>query len=160
MSDHPAPASARPVTIRPLGHADRAVWETLFQAYAKFYKTSVPPEGFDRVWAWIFDPANDFWCDVAEAPDGRIIGFTQYQLMHRSLGGSMVCYLSDLFVAPAIRGSGAGRAMIDHVIGFARARGIPQVRWLTQEFNYPARTLYDQYAPKSDFILYSVPVSG
>ena len=87
-----------------------------------------------------------------------MIGFTQYQLMHRSLGGGMVCYLSDLYVDPGIRGSGAGRALIDHVIAFARSRGLPGVRWLTQEFNYPARRLYDSYGPKTDFILYNVPV--
>ncbi len=144
--------------IRPLSDKDRAAWEQLFQSYAEFYKTSVPDGGFDAVWGWIFDPENDFWCDLAETGEGRIIGFTQYQLMHRSLGGGMVCYLSDLYVDPAVRGSGAGRALIDHVLRFAKDRDLPGVRWLTQEFNYPARKLYDSYAPKTDFILYNVPV--
>lgn len=146
------------VKIRPLADADRARWEEMFAAYAAFYKTAIPEGAFDRVWAWIFDPDNDFWCDVAEGDDGEVIGFTQYQLMHRSLGGSMVCYLSDLFVAPDLRGGGVGRALIDHVLGFARSRGLPGVRWLTQEFNYPARQLYDSYGRKTDFILYNVPV--
>ncbi len=88
----------------------------------------------------------------------RLSALHKYQLMHRSLGGGMVCYLSDLYVNPSVRGSGAGRALIDHVVEFAKARGLPNVRWLTQEFNYPARRLYDTYQPKSDFILYSVPV--
>ncbi|MGI9436842.1 MAG: GNAT family N-acetyltransferase [Geminicoccaceae bacterium] len=146
------------ISIRPLTEPDRAKWEQMFEAYAEFYKTSIPEGGFDRVWAWITDPANDFWCDIAESSDGVVIGFTQYQLMHRSLGGSMVCYLSDLYVDPDIRGSGAGRALIDHVLAFARDRGLPGVRWLTQDFNYPARRLYDTYGPKTDFILYNVPV--
>ena len=146
------------ITIRPPQEGDRGKWEELFQAYAEFYKTSVPDGGFDTVWDWINDDGNDFWCALAVQDDGTIIGFTQYQLMHRSLGGGMVCYLSDLYVDPEIRGSGAGRAMIDHVVEFAKERGLPNVRWLTQEFNYPARRLYDSYQPKSDFILYSVPV--
>ncbi|MGI9507770.1 MAG: GNAT family N-acetyltransferase [Geminicoccaceae bacterium] len=145
-------------SIRPLAEDDRARWETMFAAYAAFYKTSIPEGGFDRVWAWIFDPANDFWCDVAEVEDGSVIGFVQYQLMHRSLGGGMVCYLSDLYVDPELRGGGTGRALIDHVLVFAKDRGLPGVRWLTQEFNYPARRLYDSYGPKTDFILYNVPV--
>ena len=148
------------LTIRPVAADDRKRWQELFQAYAEFYKTSVGERSFDTVWGWIFDSGNDFWCDVAVSDGGAIIGFTQYQLMHRSLGGGMVCYLSDLYVEPAIRGSGAGRALIDHVIGFARDRGLPNVRWLTQEFNYAGRRLYDSFAPKSDFILYSVPVKG
>jgi ribosomal protein S18 acetylase RimI-like enzyme len=145
-------------TIRPLAETDRDRWEEMFKRYAEFYKTAVPEGGFDGVWGWIFDPDNDFWCDVVETADGKLIGFTQYQLMHRSLGASMVCFLSDLYVDPDVRGSGAGRAMIDHVLKFAKHRGLPGVRWLTQEFNYPARKLYDTYCSKTDFILYNVPV--
>ena len=145
------------VSIRALQDGDRKVWEQQFQAYAEFYKTSVPNGGFDTVWTWIFDPDNPFWCAVAVNEGGEIIGFTQYQLMHRSLGGSMVCYLSDLYVNPDIRGSGAGRALIDHVIDFAKERNIPNVRWLTQEFNHTARQLYDRIGVLTPFIKYNRP---
>ena len=144
--------------IRPLEKTDRAIWQELLDAYAVFYKTSVPEGGYDRVWTWIFDPENDFWCDVIVDDSGTVFGFTQYSLMHRSLSGQMVCYLSDLYVKPDVRGKGAGRALIDHVIAFAKARGIPSVRWLTQDFNYAGRRLYDTYGPKTDFILYNVAV--
>lgn len=146
------------VAIRPLAEGDRAVWESLFDGYAAFYKTSVTAEAKAEVWAWIFADAPDFWCDLALDAAGQVVGMTQYQLMHRSLSGQKVCYLSDLFVLPQMRGKGVGRALIDHVIGFARAHGISNVRWLTQEFNYAGRRLYDTYRPKSDFVLYSVPV--
>lgn len=146
------------ITIRPVNREERPSWEQLFQAYADFYKTTVPAEGLDAVWGWIHDAANPFWCDVAVMDDERVVGLTQYQLMHRSLGGTMVCYLSDLYTKPDVRGHGVGRALIDHVLAFAKDQGLPGVRWLTQEFNYPARMLYDTYTPKSDFILYNVPV--
>ena len=145
--------------IRAVTAGDRAVWEELFDGYAAFYKTTVSAAAKAEVWGWIFAEAPDFWCDLAEV-DGRVVGMVQYQLMHRSLSGAQVCYLSDLFVRPDVRGGGVGRAMIDHVIGFARGAGISNVRWLTQEFNYAGRRLYDSYRPKSDFILYSVPVEG
>ncbi|MGV8985272.1 MAG: GNAT family N-acetyltransferase [Cypionkella sp.] len=144
------------VEIRPLRPEDRAVWAELFDGYAAFYKTASTDEAKVAVWDWIFGP-EDFWSDLALL-DGQIVGMCQYQLMHRSLSGAKVVYLSDLYVRPEVRGGGVGRAMIDHVIGFARARGIGNVRWLTQEFNYAGRRLYDSYRPKSDFILYSVPV--
>jgi GNAT superfamily N-acetyltransferase len=145
--------------IRPLTPSDRPIWSDLFDAYAAFYKTTVSAQAKDEVWSWIFAETPDFWCDLAEQ-DGQVVGFTQYQLMHRSLSGQKVCYLSDLYVRPEIRGGGVGRALIDHVISFARSRSIPNVRWLTQEYNYAGRRLYDTYRPKSDFILYSVPVEG
>ena len=147
-----------PVEMRALRLEDRAVWEELFDGYAAFYKTTTSAEGKAGVWGWIFGP-QDFWADLAVL-DGQVVGLCQYQLMHRSLSGAKVVYLSDLYVRPEVRGGGVGRAMIDHVIDFARARGIGNVRWLTQEFNYAGRRLYDTYRPKSDFILYSVPVEG
>ena len=149
----------QPIEIRPTTPDDRPDWERLFALYAEFYHTEVPPEAREKVWRWIGDPAEDFWSDLA-FHDGRAVGLVQYQLMYRSLSGGKVVYLSDLFVDPASRGGGIGRALIDHVISFARARGIPSVRWLTQEYNYAGRKLYDSYRPRSDFILYTVPVEG
>ena len=144
--------------IRKITFDDRARWEELFHGYADFYKVSLTEEAKENAWNWIFSDDEDFWCDLAIGEDGEIIGFTQYQLMHRSLSGGKVCYLSDLFVEPTLRGSGAGRALIDHVFGFAKENGISNVRWLTQDYDYPGRRLYDSYGLKSDFILYSYPV--
>ena len=145
------------LTIRPVQQNEKEIWDQLFQGYVEFYKLTTTQEQRDKVWSWIFDDDENFWCAVAENDQGQVIGFTQYQLMHRSLGGTMTCYLSDLFTTPEARGSGAGRALIDHVIEFARSRGCPGVQWLTQDFNYTARKLYDTYSMKSDFILYRVP---
>lgn len=144
--------------IRSVTKEDKAHWVTLFDEYAAFYNTSVPTGGHDAVWSWIHDNSHAFWCDLIVDEQNNPFGLTQYQLMHRSLGGSMVCYLSDLYVRPAHRGKGAGRALVDHVFAFAKDRDVPNVRWLTQDFNYAGRKLYDTYAPKSDFILYSVNV--
>ena len=145
--------------IRPATPEDRALWQPLFAGYAAFYNTPLTPQTADTVWSWIHDPANPFWCDLALDDSGTPLGFVQYQLMHRSLGGSMVCYLSDLFTTPAARGRGTGRALIDHVLAFAHSHGLPNVRWLTAEDNTTARTLYDSYAPRTPFILYSLPIT-
>lgn len=136
---------------------DRALWQPLFEGYAAFYRTALTPQAIDTVWHWIQDPENPFFCTLALSDDGRPLGLAQYQLMHRSLGGSMVCYLSDLFTTPAARGQGIGRALIDHVRAFARDKGLPNIRWLTAEDNATARALYDSYAPRTPFILYSIP---
>lgn len=146
------------IAIRPVAPSDRDIWEELFQSYAAFYGLEIPPAVAETVWGWIFEPDTDFWCDLAENSDGDVVGLVQYQLMARSLGGGMVCYLSDLYVKPETRGAGAGRALIDHVLGFARDRKLSGVRWLTQEDNLQARKLYDSYQSRSDFILYNIPV--
>ncbi len=151
--------------IRPLADTDCTAWQLLFNDYATFYNVTIPAGAHSRVWNWIFDDDNPFWCDVIELNgngdnQGELIGFVQYQLMHRSLAGEMVCYLSDLYVKPEHRSTRAGKALIDHVISVAREKGVSNVRWLTQESNDRARKLYDHYCPKSDFILYSYPVPG
>ncbi|MEM7428001.1 MAG: GNAT family N-acetyltransferase [Pseudomonadota bacterium] len=143
--------------LRPPADGDRARWEELFGAYFTFYEMEPPKGGFDVVWAWIQDDENPFWCTVAEDTAGKIIGFVHYQLWHNSLSAGMSVYMADLFVHPDVRGGGAGRALIDHVLAFARGRGLPSVDWLTQDFNYPGRRLYDTYQKKTDFVFYSVP---
>ncbi len=146
--------------ITQVTEADHAEWQTLFNAYASFYKVELSAAALNNTWRWIHDDNQKFWCAVARDEQGKLVGFTQYQLMHRSLSGGMVCYLSDLFVDPAIRSGGVGRALIDYVIAQMRDRGIKNVRWLTAEDNHTARKLYDSYQPVSGFVLYSVPVDG
>lgn len=145
------------VTIRPVARDDRARWEELFRSYAAFYKVDIADAAVDAVWDWIHDGKAEFFGDLAvSAEDGATVGLVHYWPMFRPLAGKRTCYLSDLYVDPAIRGQGAGRALIDHVRAYAAREGLSDVRWLTQEFNYAARRLYDSYAPKSDFIMYSV----
>ena len=64
------------------------------------------------------------------------------------------CYLNDLFVSPAARGSGAGRALIAATYEVAAARGADEVYWHTQEFNASARSLYDTVAQLTSFRVY------
>jgi len=79
--------------IRAVRKDDREHWEQLFQAYADFYQVELPEKAREAAWAWIFSATEDFWCDVVESDDGQLLGFVQYQLMHRSLSGEKVCYL-------------------------------------------------------------------
>lgn len=143
------------ITIRPAAPSDRAAWEALFRGYAEFYRTD-PAPAIEKVWDWINDANEDYWADIAWGADGTALGLVQYSLMHRSLSGAQVVYLSDLFTVPEARGQGVGRALIEHVRAFARARGYSSVRWLTAETNEAARRLYDTYSPASGFILYAI----
>lgn len=158
MTASPPKSSETDVALRHVSEPDRLGWRRLFDAYAAFYGVTVGEAEKDAVWSWIFDPSAGFWAVVAER-EGVLIGLTQYQRMKRSLGGGDVIYLSDLYVSPAARGGGVGRRLIDHVVEHAGRLGAPSVRWLTQEFNYDARKLYDAFAPKSDFILYNIPTT-
>jgi GNAT superfamily N-acetyltransferase len=66
------------------------------------------------------------------------------------------CYLEDLFVAPAARGSDLGRSLLEHAKGASVERGAGRLYWHTQEYNGRARSLYDQVARPTSFVVYEM----
>lgn len=142
------------VTIRPLTAADRAAWDLLWQGYLAFYTTVLDPAVTEVTWARLLDPAEDMHCLVAEIDDGTPIGIVHY-LYHRvTWAFADRCYLEDLYVAEPVRGTGAGRALIEAVYAAADDRGADQVYWLTQESNEAGRRLYDRVGRLTPFIKY------
>jgi GNAT superfamily N-acetyltransferase len=88
--------------------------------------------------------------DDADIPIGLA-----HVLFHRSTwSNGFYCYLEDLFVDPARRGKGIGRALIEAVYARADAQGCSRTYWMTQETNATARALYDCVATKSPFVQY------
>ena len=59
-----------------------------------------------------------------------------------------------LFAAPAARGKGVGRALIEAVYARADALGCERVYWLTHESNAAGRALYDKVAQFNGLIEY------
>jgi len=53
------------------------------------------------------------------------------------------CYLAELYVAPALRGRGLGRALMERALDVARERGADYIDLTTGEDDTPARSLYE-----------------
>ena len=51
-------------------------------------------------------------------------------------------YLEDLFVQPAHRGKGYGKALLKHLAGLALARGCGRFEWAELDWNEPALGFY------------------
>ncbi|WP_245273600.1 GNAT family N-acetyltransferase [Mesorhizobium sp. WSM3224] len=62
--------------------------------------------------------------------------------------------LQDLLVVDDARGSGLGRALIEHVTADAMRQGAPRVYRPTHESNQNAIYLYDRVAERSRFVQY------
>jgi GNAT superfamily N-acetyltransferase len=143
--------------VRAIAPADRAAWAPLWDGYNAFYGRSGPtalaPAITDVLWQRLFDPAEPVFGLVAEDAGG-VLGLAHF-LFHRSTTRiEPVCYLQDLFTAPAARGRGVGRALIDGVYARARDAGSRRVYWQTRADNKAARTLYEQVAQHDGFIVY------
>ena len=140
-----------PIDIRPVTAADHAAWLPLWQAYLTFYNTELPDAVSQSTWQRLID-ANEPTHSALAWQDGKAVGMVNF-IYHRSnwsIGNS--CYLQDLFVSAAARGTGVGRQMIEHVYATAAAAGCAKVHWLTHESNATAIALYERMAERPGFI--------
>lgn len=136
------------VLVRPAVASDKSRWLELWHGYLDFYKTAVPITQTERTWERILDLEFNMKCAIAEF-DGQIVGFTTYNLQNSTWSPNGHCYLEDLFVDPAVRGSGIGRALIEYVRSYALEMKCSRLYWNTDEDNVTARKLYDSYTPES-----------
>ena len=141
--------------VRLLAPKDKAAWVPLFKAYIEFYKSSVADEVIETTWGRLMSGAEGCHIGLVIVDEkDRPFGLAHI-LFHRSTWSpTFYCYLEDLFVDPAARAKGAGRALIEATYAEADKRGVTRTYWSTQEFNYRARGMYDQVATKSPFVQY------
>jgi GNAT superfamily N-acetyltransferase len=144
-----------PPVIRPLRPEDEDDWRRLWADYLAFYDTTLPEAVYASTFSRLLgsDP-QDFHGLIAKV-DGRAMGLAHYLFHRHGWKIENTCYLQDLFVDPAARGTGLGRALIEAVYSAADTTGAPSVYWLTQDFNTEARQLYDRVAKVTPFIRYS-----
>jgi GNAT superfamily N-acetyltransferase len=141
------------VSIRRITTDDRAGWDPLWSAYCAFYRAEVEADITSHTFARLSE-GTDLIGLVAVDDAGGLVGFA-HALFHGSTWSLRgYCYLEDLYVAPTHRGGRVARALIEAVYEQADARGAERVYWHTQEFNAPARSLYDSLARRTSFIVY------
>lgn len=154
----PLPMTPPTIVIRAPTQDDYAAWRPLWDGYNAFYgrhgDTALPEPVTQVIWQRFFDPDEPVFALVAE-DKGELVGLAHF-LFHRSMTRiEPVCYLSDLFTRPSLRGQGIGRSLIEAVCAQARAAGASRVYWQTHETNAAGRLLYDKLARHLGFIVYS-----
>lgn len=145
---------AMSLEIRSINNSDENEWRSLWCAYLEYYETSVPEEVYQTTFSRLIDPDHNTQQGLLAAKDGKAIGLVHYIYHAHNWRLEDVCYLQDLYVDPSVRGTGAGRALIEAVYEAADKNGTSSVYWLTQDFNETARHLYDRVAKLTPFIKY------
>ena len=70
------------------------------------------------------------------------VGFAVYFRNFSTFLGRPGMYLEDLFVEPAYRGRGIGKAILAHVAKVAKERGCQRLNWAVLNWNRPAIEFY------------------
>ena len=88
--------------------------------------------------------------------DGEPIAFAVFFHNFSTFLGRKGLYLEDLFVRPAHRGGGHGKAMLAHLAGLAVARGCGRFEWAVLDWNQPAIRFYEALGakPNADWTVY------
>lgn len=143
--------------IRALQSTDFEAWLPLWNGYLEFYETELEPEitrqTFDRL---VDESISNMHGALALNDEGQAIGMVNWLTHPGTWSTSDYVYLEDLFVAANARGTGAGRALIEHVNEWAKTRELEKVYWLTADSNKTAQQLYDRVAKKTGFIHYQI----
>lgn len=143
-------------TVRKLEVADKERWLELFKAYIVFYESELSDEQFELTWNRIHSDFN--MNGLVAEQDGKIIGIAHYIFRPSTWAVEDFCYLEDLFVDPAVRGTGVGRALIEALTEIARSSGSTRLYWTTAPDNATARRLYDKVAT-TNRVQYRIPLN-
>lgn len=142
------------MTIRELRREDYEGWIDLWSEYLSFYRAEVGEQITRATFERLCDETDGMFALVAVGGDAALIGLA-HSVVHRSTWTlEDHCYLEDLFVARASRGSGAARSLIEATALAARERGVKRLYWHTQQFNGAARSLYDTVGRLTSMVLY------
>ncbi len=100
----------------------------------------------DQLRAALFGPSPALFGHVAEtaASSGRraLVGCALWFLNFSTWRGVHGLYLEDLYVQPAHRGAGIGRALLARLAGVCAERGLARLEWSVLDWNTPSIGFY------------------
>jgi GNAT superfamily N-acetyltransferase len=89
----------------------------------------------------LFGPHPRLFCDIAEWK-GEVAGFAVWFINFSTFSGRSGIYLEDLFVRPALRGKGIGKALLSHLARECVANGWSRLQWSVLDWNAPSIEFY------------------
>ncbi len=147
MTAHPQtqpPPQIQPPTLRPAKPADCAVIVALIRELAVFEKLEhlvvVTPESLHP---HLFGDRPVAEAVVGEM-DGVVVAFALFFTNFSTFLGQPGLYLEDLYVQPAHRGQGLGKALLKHLGALALARGCGRFEWSVLDWNENAIRFYEK----------------
>jgi GNAT superfamily N-acetyltransferase len=130
------------LSIRPATVDDAALLSSMIHELAEFehlgHEASVSEENIARD---AFGPKPKFRAVIAQW-DGEPVGYAIFFDFYSSFQGRSGLFLDDLFVRPAFRKRGVGKALLAHVAAIAWNEKYFCMRWEVLDWNIPAIEFY------------------
>lgn len=103
---------------------------------------------------WIFDRGK---AEVLIGElDGQAVGYALFFHNFSTFLGRAGIYIEDIFVRPACRGRGYGKAFFKYLTRLSRDRGCGRLEWAVLDWNKPSIDFYHSLGakPMEDWTLY------
>jgi GNAT superfamily N-acetyltransferase len=127
-------------SVRRAAPADAAVVARLLHDFNREYDTPTPePDQIAGRLTELMGTGDTAVLLAGDGPDGLVLLRFRPNLWSRALE----CYLAELYVVPARRGQGLGRALMDAALDLARTTGADRIELGTSDDDGPARALYE-----------------
>lgn len=130
------------IFVRRASLADLNRIAPLFDAYRQFYGQA-PDLALAREFLRERLERDQSIIFLALGQDGSAAGFTQLYPSFSSASARRIFILNDLFVDPAARRSGVGRALLQAAADFGRKAGAARLTLSTAHTNTSAQALYE-----------------
>ena len=89
----------------------------------------------------LFGAQPRVFCDIAEW-NGEAVGFALWYYTFSTFEGRHGIWLEDLFVEPAARGRGIGKALLVHLARRCVREGLTRFEWAVLDWNEPSLEFY------------------
>jgi GNAT superfamily N-acetyltransferase len=130
------------VTIRPAVPAESGLVLAFVRELAAYERLAHEVDATEEALAAaLFGPNPRVFADIA-LWNGEPAGFALWFYNFSTFRGRHGIYLEDLFVRPAFRGHGIGRALLRHLARRCRAEGLARLEWWVLDWNEPALRFY------------------
>lgn len=143
--------------IRPATPADIPAIHTLIRELADYEKALEEAKATqEQLQEALFGPHPAAYAHVATDSTDTVIGYAIWFLNFSTWRGVHGIYLEDLYVRPAARGGGHGKALLTELARICVERGYQRLEWSVLNWNTPAITFYESLDahPQPDWTTY------